>query len=83
VVPYEPIPLPPEPNAGQRPEGCRHIYGDVDQDRWRFCQRPVHHGVWCLPHYAASRIWPRVEYRQRLGEELIRMLTQEGPDEAA
>jgi hypothetical protein len=83
VVPYEPIPPSPEPNPGQRPEGCRHIHADVDPGQWRYCQRPIQRGAWCAAHYAAARLWPGFSYRQRTGEILIRMLTVEDLDAAA
>ena len=83
MVPYELIPPLPEPNAGQRPEGCRHIHADVDPGRWRYCQRPIQRGVWCAAHYAAARLWPGFFDRQRTGELLIRMLTVEDFNAAA
>ena len=71
-----PIPPPAEPLAGQNPEGCLHIAADVDWRRWRYCQRPVHRGVWCAAHYAAVHRWPGVEARRRRGEEMLRILAE-------
>ena len=70
----EPIAPPPEPNPAQRAEGCLHIAADVDWGRWRYCQRPVHRGNWCVAHYAASRRWSGLVRRQRLGEYIVRAL---------
>lgn len=71
---FEPIVPPPDDNEGQRTEGCLHIADDVDWGRWRYCGRPVHRGAWCAAHYAACHRWPGLERRQRLGENIVRVL---------
>ena len=76
----EPIPVPPDPEPGQRQEGCLHIVADVAEGSWRYCQRPVHQGAWCAPHYAACHRWPGIRERQKLGEEIVRILRGERID---
>ena len=78
-----PIAPPPEPNEGQRAEGCLHIAADVDGDAWRYCGRPVHRGAWCAAHYAACRRWPGFVLRQRFGEDIVRALSGSDTDERA
>jgi len=72
---FEPIEAPPDERDGQRPDGCLHIAVDVDWGRWRYCGRPVHRGAWCTAHYAACHRWRGLVRRQRLGEDIVRMLT--------
>ena len=69
-----PIAPPPEPNEGQRAEGCLHIAADVDPGQWRYCRRPVHRGAWCAAHFAAIHLWPGFVLRQHLGEAIVRAL---------
>lgn len=80
---FEPIAPPPEENEGQRAEGCLHIAADVDFGRWRYCQRPVHRGVWCAAHFAACHRWPGHVPRQRMGEDIVRLLSGGVADDAA
>ena len=67
---------PPDHDPGQRENGCRFIAADIDWRRWRYCGRPIARGAWCAAHDAACHRWRGLENRQRLGEEIVRRVSE-------